>query len=131
MNVFREKDCRQASLVPALIFCLGIFIPSSPLEAQSNKTLTSGPAKHAIVDSSIDPLQQISKSMQALSKRVSPGVVQIFSTAYSPESDREHRNTDLLSRGLISGSRIIIASDGWVVTNPARGARSAAYSNPS
>jgi serine protease Do len=117
MNVFREIDCKQASLVPALIFCLGIFIPSSPLEAQSNKTLTSGPAKQAIVDSSIDPLQQISKSMQTLSKRVSPSVVQIFSTAYSLESDREHRNTDLLSRGLISGSGIIIASDGWVVTN--------------
>jgi hypothetical protein len=66
MNVFREKDCKQASLVPALIFCLGIFIPSSLLEAQSNKTLTSGPAKRAIVDSSVDPLQQISKSMQAL-----------------------------------------------------------------
>jgi serine protease Do len=117
MKVFREKDCRQASLVPALIFCLGIFIPSSPLEAQSNKTSISGPTKHAIADSSIDPLQQISKSMQELSKRVSPSVVQIFSTAYSPESDREHRNTDLLSRGLISGSGIIVASDGWVVTN--------------
>src|SRR3984893_1680445 len=117
MNMFREKDCIRASLLPALVFCLSIFIPSSPVDAQSNKTSTSGPAKHAIVDSSVDPLQQISKSMQALSKRVSPSVVQIFSTAYSPESDREHRNTDLLSRGLISGSGIIIASDGWVVTN--------------
>ncbi|MEY2428701.1 MAG: serine protease Do, partial [Verrucomicrobiota bacterium] len=78
---------------------------------------TSNPTKHAIVDSNIDPHQHISKSMQELSKRVSPSVVQIFSTAYSPEGDREHRNTDMLLRGLISGSGIIISSDGWVVTN--------------
>jgi hypothetical protein len=56
MKVFREKDCTQASLVPALIFCLGILIPSSLLGAQSNKTSTSNPTKRAIVDSSIDPL---------------------------------------------------------------------------
>src|ERR1700692_623172 len=117
MNVFREKDCKQARLIVAIILCLDVLITSSPLEAQSNKTPISGPAKHSIIDSSMDPLQQITKSMQELSKRVSPSVVQIFSTAYSPESDREHRNTDLLSRGLISGSGIIIASDGWVVTN--------------
>jgi serine protease Do len=43
--------------------------------------------------------------------------VQIFSTGYRPDGDREHRNTDLLSRGLTSGSGIIIASDGWIVTN--------------
>src|ERR1700719_3953022 len=117
MKVSLEKDCKQAGLIVAIISCLGVSITSSPLAAQSNKTSTSGPAKHSILDSSSDPLQQISKSMQELSKRVSPCVVQIFSTAYSPENDREHRNTDLLSRGLISGSGIIIASDGWVVTN--------------
>jgi serine protease Do len=117
MRVFREKDCKQVGLIAAIISCLGASITSAPLAAQSNATSTSRPANHSIVDSGVDPLQQISKSMQELSKRVSPSVVQIFSTAYSPEGDREHRNTDLLSRGLISGSGIIIASDGWVVTN--------------
>jgi len=117
MKVFREKDYKQVGLIIAIILCRGVLITPSPLEAQSNKTSISGQTKHSIVDSNIDPLQQISKSMQELSKRVSPSVVQIFSTAYSTESDREHRNTDLLSRGLISGSGIIIASDGWVVTN--------------
>jgi serine protease Do len=117
MKLFREKDFKQVGLLVAIISCLGASTTSSPLAAQSNKASTSGPAKHAVVDSSIDPLQQISKSMQELSNRVSPSVVQIFSTAYSPESDREHQNTDLLSRGLVSGSGIIIASDGWVVTN--------------
>src|ERR1700693_2468697 len=117
MESFRRRDCKQISLIASGIFCLSVLITSSALEAQSNKTSTLGPTKRSIVDSNMDPLQQISKSMQELSKRVSPSVVQIFSTAYSPESDREHRNTDLLLRGLISGSGIIIASDGWVVTN--------------
>jgi hypothetical protein len=40
-----------------------------------------------------------------------------LATGYNPDGDREHRNTDLLSRGLTSGSGIIIASDGWMVTN--------------
>src|ERR1700692_2432626 len=117
MKGFRGRDCTPVSVHDLVIFCLGVLFTSSPLEAQSNKTSISGRTKHSIVDSGIDPLQQISKSMQELSKRVSPSVVQIFSTAYSPASDREHRDTDLLSRGLISGSGIIIASDGWVVTN--------------
>jgi S1-C subfamily serine protease len=52
-----------------------------------------------------------------LSKRVGPSVVQIFSAGYRPDGDREHRNTDLLSRGLTSGSGFIIGSDGWIVTN--------------
>src|ERR1700674_1176355 len=117
MKGFRGSDCKPVSVTALVIFRLGVLFTSSPLEAQSNKTSISGPAKHSTVDSGIDPLQQISKSMQELSKRVSPSVVQIFSTAYALESDREHRNTDLLARGLISGSGIIIASDGWVVTN--------------
>src|SRR4029077_15389800 len=78
---------------------------------------TSGQTKHPILDSSFDPLHQVSTSLQLLSKRVSPSVVQIFSMGYGSDSDREHRNTDLLSRGLTSGSGIIIASDGWIVTN--------------
>src|SRR6202795_4258045 len=117
MKAFRETHCKQVRLIVAIILCLDVLITSSALEAQSNKISTSGQTKYSIVDSNIDPLQQISKSMQELSKRMSPSVVQIFSTAYSPESDREHRNTDLLLRGLISGSGIIISSDGWVVTN--------------
>ena len=55
--------------------------------------------------------------MQELPKGVSASVIQSFGMGYTPKSDREHRNTDLLLRGSISGSAIIIASGGWVVTN--------------
>jgi hypothetical protein len=53
------------------------------VEGPVEKTSTAGPTKHSVVESSIDPLQQISKSMQELSKRVSPGGVQIFSSSVS------------------------------------------------
>jgi len=89
----------------------------SPLEAQSIKKSPAVQVNRSALDNSPDPLREVSTSLQLLSKRVSPGVVQIFSAGYKPDSDREHRNTDLLSRGLTSGSGIIIASDGWIVTN--------------
>ena len=117
MKIFRARICKQETLIRSVVFCLGLFIASSPLWAQSSKTSTSVSAKRSALGNSFDPLQQVSTSLQMLSKRVRPSVVQIFSTAYMPDSSHEHRNTDLLSRGLTSGSGFIIASDGWIVTN--------------
>jgi serine protease Do len=117
MQIFQGRVCKQISVMSSVVFCLGVLIASSPLGAQSSKASTSIQTKRPILDNSLDPLHQVSTSLQLLSKRVSPGVVQIFSTGYKLDSDRERRNTDLLSRGLTSGSGIIIASDGWIVTN--------------
>lgn len=117
MKLFRARICEQEPPIRSIVFCLGLFIASSPLGAQSSKAPTPVQAKHPMLDNSLDPLQQASASLQVLSKRVSRGVVQIFSRGYSLDGDREHGNTDLLSRGLTSGSGIIIASDGWIVTN--------------
>ena len=103
MKTLQGRLDKHANLISSVVFCIGLLIPSLPLEAQSSKASTSGQTKHPILDSSFDPLHQVSTSLQLLSKRVSPSVVQIFSTGYSPDSDREHRNTDLLSRGLTSG----------------------------
>jgi len=116
MKTLQGRLDKHANLISSVVFCIGLLIPSLPLEAQSSKASTSGQTKHPILDSSFDPLHQVSTSLQLLSKRVSPSVVQIFSTGYSPDSDREHRNTDLLSRGVTPGSGIILASDGWIVT---------------
>ena len=123
MKTFQRRVCKRAYLISSAVFYLGLLFTTSPLGAQASRTPTSGQAKHPIVEKSIDSLQQISTSMQMLSKRVSPSVVQIFSTGYNPDSDHEHRNTDLLSRGTTSGSGIIIATDGWIVTKRARRAR--------
>jgi len=95
-----------------------IMLPSlSATGAQSGKQTASGQTKHATEDNGVDSLQRLSTSMELLSKRVSPGVVQVFSTGYSLDTDRDHSNTNLFSRRSSSGSGIIIASDGWIVTN--------------
>jgi serine protease Do len=117
MNSFQTRVHKQINLISHVAFCLGILLAPSLLRAQSTLPSTSVQAKLPIADAGFDPLHQVSASLEALSKRVSRGVVQIFSTGYKPDSEREHRNTDLLSRGVTSGSGIILASDGWIVTN--------------
>ena len=107
-------------MIGSLAVSLGFLImllSLSTAEAQSSKQTASGHTKQTIVDDGIDSLQQLSASMELLSKRVSPSVVQIFSTGYNQETDRERNNTNLSSRRSTSGSGIIIASDGWIVTN--------------
>jgi len=113
----QRRVCKQISFTSAVVFCLGVLVAPSPSGAQSGKASTSVQTKLPVFDNGLDPLHQVSASLEALSKRVSLGVVQIFSTGYKADSDREHRNTDQLSRGLTSGSGIILASDGWIVTN--------------
>jgi serine protease Do len=120
MKILQRGACIKTNMIGSLALSLGVLImlPSlSATEAQSSKQAASGQTKHAIVDNRVDSLQQLSSSMELLSKRVSPSVVQIFSTGYNLDTDRKHNNTNLFSRRSSSGSGIIIASDGWIVTN--------------
>ena len=105
--------------IPRDVFalCVSLLIASQSLEAQSAGPSISSQAKGTVLDASGKSLQQISSSLEALAKQVSPSVVQIFSTGYSLDSDQQRANTDLPSRGTSLGSGLVIASDGWVVTN--------------
>src|ERR1035438_4555103 len=112
--------CIKSRTIGSLALSLGVLVllPSlSANEAQSSEQAASGRIKRSIVGDGVDLLQQFSTSMELLSKRVSPSVVQVFSTGYNLDTDREHNNTNLFSRRSSSGSGIIIASDGWIVTN--------------
>src|ERR1700756_254383 len=116
MKNYQRTQFKQASLISSVLFCLGL-LTSPPLKAQFSKASTGDLNKHHSSDNSVDSLQQLSTSLEVLSKRVSLSVVQVFSIGYNLDTDRDRRNTELLSRGLTSGSGIIIASDGWIVTN--------------
>ena len=101
-------------------FSITIFVAMSSLstaQAQAGKPIRGSEAAHAILDRSVGPLQQLSASMEALSAQVSPGVVQIFSTGYNLDREAGHKASDQLSHGSSVGSGIIVASDGWIVTN--------------
>lgn len=112
-----RRLCKQTNLICSILFCLGLLISTPLLKAQSSKASTWEQNKHHSSGDSVDSLQQLSASLEVLSKRVSLGVVQVFSIGYNLDIDHDRRNTDLLSRGVTSGSGIIIASDGWLVTN--------------
>ncbi len=120
MKRLQRGACIKTNTIGSLALSLGalILLPSlSATEARSSKQTAAGQTKQAVVDNGVDSLQQFSASMELLSKRVSPSVVQIFSTGYNLDTDREHSNTNLFSRRSSSGSGIIIAADGWIVTN--------------
>jgi len=120
MSKCQPGPCIKTNVIGSLVLRLSILIilPSfSAIKAQSSKQITSGQTKHVIVNNGVNSLEQLSTSMELLSKRGSPSVVQIFSTGYNMDTDRGHNNTSLSSRGSSSGSGIIIAADGWIVTN--------------
>jgi hypothetical protein len=65
----------KINVIGSLALSLGILIMlplSSATEAQSSKQTASGQTKHAIVDNGVGSLQQLSTSMELLSKRVRP-----------------------------------------------------------
>ncbi|HWC98341.1 MAG TPA: trypsin-like peptidase domain-containing protein [Candidatus Sulfopaludibacter sp.] len=63
-------------------------------------------------------LDQFSDSVQALSARVAPSVVQISVTRYSPQSDSSDGRTSVtFSRQQAIGSGVIIDPTGYIITN--------------
>ena len=117
MKTFQTRVCKRIKVISHVAFSVAVLFAPSLSSAQSTQPSTSVQTKLPIADAGLDPLHEVSASLEALSKRVSRCVVQIFSTGYKPDSEGQHRNTDLLSRGVTSGSGIILASDGWIVTN--------------
>src|SRR5438067_13929733 len=66
----------------------------------------------------LDPLNRVSRSIQALASRVSPAVVQIQVTRVGPSEDGDRRQTSVvLSRQQRVGSGVIVDSDGYIMTN--------------
>lgn len=120
MKLLQRWAYGKANVLGPLALSMGalIILPSLwPVGAQSSKQTAPEHTKFASADNGVDALEQLSTSMGLLSKRVSPSVVQIFSTGYRLDTDPERNNTSSFSRRAVSGSGIIIASDGWIVTN--------------
>ncbi len=66
----------------------------------------------------LDVLDQFSDSVEALAARVAPSVVQISVTRYAAHEGGEGGRTSLvLGRQQIVGTGVIIAPDGYIVTN--------------
>jgi serine protease Do len=73
------------------------------------------------LSASMDSLHELSDSIEALSRTVSPAVVQVFSTGYGfGEEEGEAgaaTSAGLVTRQRSSGSGVVLSPDGYIITN--------------
>jgi serine protease Do len=84
---------------------LTLFLSFLPAYAQESAKPTSA-------------LQELSGSTEALSKKVSRSVVQIFSTGYSFNTEEgDSTNASLVTKQRSTGSGVILSPEGYIITN--------------
>jgi len=64
-----------------------------------------------------DFLRQLDNSVETLTKRVSPAVVQILVTGYGAVEQHGRTDTALIGRQHTLGSGFIVDPDGYIITN--------------
>jgi serine protease Do len=85
-----------------------IFTTASPLRAQAQ------------TDQQVDRkklLVQFSDSLDDLTARVSPAIVQVLVTGYGPLEDKDKADASLIGRQHSIGSGVIVDPSGYIVTN--------------
>lgn len=102
---------RQTALFRIAFAGLAFAALASPQQVQP---------RAAALSAASDSLRQLSDSIQILSHRVGPAVVQIFSTGYALTDEEEGGDTTtagLVTKQQSSGSGVILSPDGYIVTN--------------
>jgi serine protease Do len=88
----------------ALLRCLCLLSMCIPLHSVAQE-----------LGSDSDPLSRFSDSLSSLARKISPAVVEIFTSSYTPDGD-DDSTTSFVSQQVI-GSGVILSSDGYIVTN--------------
>jgi serine protease Do len=80
--------------------------------------LVTASAQQPAAAKRIDALHDLSVQLESLSHRVSRSVVQVFSTGYVVNNERESgSNTAIVTRQRATGSGVVVSADGYIVTN--------------
>jgi serine protease Do len=104
----------------ALALVIPVFAVRDAALTQETKAAVdaSGTAGMHIESRASDPLRQFNSSLVALTKEVSPAVVQITVTAYGPvDSGTRSDDVALFVRQQAIGSGVILDPNGYIITN--------------
>lgn len=100
----------------------GIFVclfAATAASAQSTATPidSNTPAIIAKLPTSSGLLRSLNNSLESVVARVSPAVVQIVVNGYGPAEEHGHTDTARIVRQHAIGTGVIVASDGYIITN--------------
>jgi serine protease Do len=109
MLAFRQSCRRVLSFLAILL----LITPTAVLAQSGSKPVPKpAPAPPS------DPLSQMNASMDALTKKVWPSVVQILVSSYGPRPEATRGETSLVvGRQRSTGSGFVIDADGYIMTN--------------
>jgi serine protease Do len=95
------RRCASALFAPFLM--AAIFAQSPAAEPANTRPIS---------------LRELSLSLEKLTDRVRPAVVQVFTTGYAPiNQDGEGTTTTIFGRQRGTGSGVIVSPDGYIITN--------------
>jgi serine protease Do len=113
----RAAQTEWRGIIARCVLLALIAICANSAAAQTDKQRTFPPARSAAARNS-QLLSQFSESLDALSSRVSPAVVQVQVTGYGAvEEEDEHGEAAFIAREEALGSGVIIDPDGYIITN--------------
>ncbi len=112
------RGCARSATRLLLLGAAFLFGTAASLPAQDAQSAQSAVAPKTPAESARkDLLAQFNESLQELTARVSPSIVQVQVTGYRALEDKSQDEANLIGRQRSLGSGVIVDPDGYIITN--------------